>query len=66
MLEEHRTEFPSLIIQSTPKRYYPDGPAVASIIGYTGEISETELTKDVASIRHPIFREALCDTSANA
>jgi penicillin-binding protein 2 len=45
VLEEHRTEFPSLIIQSTPKRWYPDGPAVASIIGYTGEISETELAK---------------------
>ncbi|AHG90932.1 penicillin-binding protein 2 [Gemmatirosa kalamazoonensis] len=45
VLEEHRTEFPSLIIQSTPKRWYPDGPSVASIIGYTGEISEAELTK---------------------
>jgi penicillin-binding protein 2 len=45
VLEEHRTEFPSLIIQSTPKRWYPDGAAVASIIGYTGEISETELAK---------------------
>ena len=29
VLEEHRTEFPQLIIQSTPKRWYPDGPAVA-------------------------------------
>jgi penicillin-binding protein 2 len=44
VLEEHRTEFPNLIIQSTPKRWYPDGPAVAGFIGYTGEISETELT----------------------
>jgi penicillin-binding protein 2 len=43
VLEEHRTEFPNLIIQSTPKRWYPDGPAVAAFIGYTGEISETEL-----------------------
>jgi penicillin-binding protein 2 len=45
VLEEHRTEFPSLIIQSTPKRWYPDGPAVASFVGYTGEISESELAK---------------------
>lgn len=43
VLEEHRTEFPQLIIQSTPKRWYPDGPAVASLVGYTGEISEGEL-----------------------
>ena len=44
VLEEHRVEFPGLIIQSAPKRYYPDGPAVASFVGYTGEISESELS----------------------
>lgn len=44
VLEEHRVEFPSLVIQSAPKRYYPDGPAVAAFTGYTGEISEKELT----------------------
>ena len=43
VLEERRVENPSLIIQSTPKRYYPDGPAVASFVGYTGEITEREL-----------------------
>jgi len=43
VLEEHRIEFPGLIIQSAPKRYYPDGPAVAALVGYTGEISEIEL-----------------------
>lgn len=43
VLEEHRIEFPGLVIQSAPKRYYPDGEAVASFIGYTGEITETEL-----------------------
>jgi penicillin-binding protein 2 len=43
VLEEHRTEFPGLIIQSTPKRWYPDSTAVAPFVGYTGEISETEL-----------------------
>jgi penicillin-binding protein 2 len=43
VLEEHRVEFPSLIIQSAPKRYYPDGPAVAAFTGYTGAISESEL-----------------------
>ena len=43
ILEEHRSEFPGLIIQSTPKRWYPDSTAVAPFVGYTGEISETEL-----------------------
>jgi penicillin-binding protein 2 len=45
VLEEHRVEFPQLIIQSTPKRWYPDGPIVAPFVGYTGEISEGELTQ---------------------
>jgi penicillin-binding protein 2 len=43
VLEEHRIEFPGLIIQSAPKRYYPDAEAIAAIIGYTGEITESEL-----------------------
>ncbi len=43
VLEEHRIDFPGLVIQSSPKRYYPDGPAVASFVGYVGEITETEL-----------------------
>ena len=43
VLEERRVEFPGLIIQSAPKRYYPDGPVVAALVGYTGEITEGEL-----------------------
>ena len=43
VLEEHRVELPGLIIQSAPKRYYPDGEAVAAFVGYVGEITEREL-----------------------
>jgi penicillin-binding protein 2 len=43
VLEEHRTEFPSLIIQAAPKRRYPDGAASSAFVGYTSEINETEL-----------------------
>lgn len=43
VLEEHRIDYPRLIIQSVPKRFYPDGPLVASFVGYTGEISESDL-----------------------
>lgn len=46
VLEERRVEFPGLIIQSSPKRYYPNGPAVAALVGYTGEISEAELGQE--------------------
>ena len=34
VLEEHRIEFPSLIIQSAPKRIYPNGEAVGAFVGY--------------------------------
>ncbi|HEX2722113.1 MAG TPA: penicillin-binding protein 2 [Gemmatimonadaceae bacterium] len=43
VLEEHRLDYPRLIIQSVPKRFYPDGPIVASFVGYTGEVTEAEL-----------------------
>jgi penicillin-binding protein 2 len=33
VLEERRVEFPGLIIQSSPKRYYPDAEAMATLIG---------------------------------
>lgn len=46
VLEERRVDFPGLIIQSAPKRFYPAGPAVAAFVGYTGEISEGELGQD--------------------
>lgn len=45
VLEEHRTQFPGLIIQSSPRRFYPDGPVVSPFVGYTGEISESELAQ---------------------
>lgn len=46
VLEEQRSRFPSLVIQSAPKRFYPDGKAVAAIVGYTGEINERELATE--------------------
>jgi penicillin-binding protein 2 len=45
VLEEHRTQFPGLIIQSSPRRFYPDGPVVAPFVGYTAEVSEAELAQ---------------------
>ncbi|HET7631022.1 MAG TPA: penicillin-binding protein 2 [Gemmatimonadaceae bacterium] len=44
VLEEHRIDFPNLIIQSAPKRYYPDSSIVSSFVGTIGEVSDSELT----------------------
>jgi penicillin-binding protein 2 len=46
ILEEQRVQFPGLVIQSAPKRHYPAGPAVATLVGYTGEINEDELARE--------------------
>lgn len=45
-LEEHRAVLPGLVIQSEPRRYYPDGRAVAHLMGYVGEVSERDLETD--------------------
>ncbi|MEP6989468.1 MAG: penicillin-binding protein 2 [bacterium] len=45
VLEEHRSGFPGLIIQSSPRRFYPDGQIVSAFVGYTGEVSEADLAR---------------------
>jgi penicillin-binding protein 2 len=52
VLEEHRTQFPGLIIQSAPRRFYPDGGIVSAFVGYTGEISEGELARSADSLQY--------------
>ncbi len=42
-IEEHRAELPGLTLEALPQRRYPQGEAVAHLIGYVGEISEREL-----------------------
>ncbi len=42
-LEEHRAVLPGLVIQAEPRRTYPHGEAVAHLVGYVGEISESEM-----------------------
>ena len=48
-LEEHRAVLPGLVIQAEPRRFYPDGEAVAHLVGYVGEVSE----RDLATERFP-------------
>jgi penicillin-binding protein 2 len=62
VLEEHRHEYPGLIIQSAPKRYYPDGAIVSAFVGYIAEINERELMMpEYATYRmgHQIGRQGL-------
>jgi len=42
-LEEHRPMLPGLVIQSEPRRVYPNGKAVAHLVGYVGEVTQTDL-----------------------
>jgi penicillin-binding protein 2 len=44
VLEERRLEFPGLVIQSAPKRFYPAGAAASPVLGYVGEVTESELS----------------------
>ena len=41
-LEERRLLIPGLLIQSEPKRYYPDSGIVAHLVGDIGEVTEGE------------------------
>jgi len=50
-LEERRSLLPGLVIQTEPKRYYPDSTAVAHLVGYVGEVSEQELASPAFSGR---------------
>jgi penicillin-binding protein 2 len=51
-LEERRVAIPGLLIQSEPKRYYPDTGVVAHLVGYVGEVTEAErATRRFAMVR---------------
>lgn len=42
-LEERRLKFPGLVIQTEPKRYYPDSTIVAHLVGIVGEVTDQDL-----------------------
>lgn len=42
-LEERRLTLPGLVIQTEPKRHYPDSVAVAHVVGMVGEVTEQDL-----------------------
>lgn len=42
-ISEHSTEFEGVEVQARGVRTYPNGPVASHILGYTGEISDTDL-----------------------
>ncbi|MGH7541234.1 MAG: penicillin-binding protein 2, partial [Gemmatimonadota bacterium] len=44
-VEERRPHFRRVVVEPRPRRHYSAGPAIAHLIGYVGEISETELER---------------------
>jgi len=42
-LEAHQVDLPGISLQVGPKRYYPYGQLAAHLLGYVGEVSESEL-----------------------
>ncbi len=52
VLEEHRFAFPGLLIQSAPRRFYPAGSVVSSFMGYTGELTEADLSRAHDSVEY--------------
>lgn len=50
-LEERRLELPGLVIQTEPKRYYPDSSAVAHLVGIVGEATDQDLSARRADAR---------------
>ena len=50
-LESHQLDLAGVSLQVAPRRYYPDGPLAAHLLGYVGEVSQAELT-DGASGYH--------------
>ncbi len=43
-ISERSVDFPGLIIQTYPKRYYPNGNIGSHVAGYLGKISEEEIS----------------------
>lgn len=43
-LSEHADDFPGVEVRSQPVRQYPQGALAAHVLGYTGEVSQDQLT----------------------
>lgn len=46
-LQENRTELPAFQLEAIPQRHYPEGEAIAHLVGHVAEISAAELADTV-------------------
>ena len=53
LVESHNLELPGVFVEVTPIRKYLEGEIFAHIVGYTGEVSDAELAKDVSKLLEP-------------
>ena len=53
IIEQRRPEFRRAMVEMRPRRNYPAGEAIAHLIGYVGEISETELEQPGYAVYEP-------------
>jgi penicillin-binding protein 2 len=44
-VESHTVEFPELLVELQPQRFYPLGTVLSHVLGYVGEISPAQLEK---------------------
>lgn len=45
-IETHQTDLPGVSVHVAPKRYYPEGPVLAHVLGYVGEVSRGDLQRN--------------------
>jgi penicillin-binding protein 2 len=45
-VETHQLDLPGVSLQAGPRRYYPFGPLAAHLLGYVGEVSESDLANE--------------------
>lgn len=51
-LEERRAEFPTIHVETVPRRRYPLGEAAGHLLGYVGEITQEELDSTFTDDRY--------------
>jgi penicillin-binding protein 2 len=45
-IETHQLELPGVSLRVTPSRRYPNGPTLAHVLGYVGEVTPAEIARD--------------------
>ncbi|MBM4132226.1 MAG: penicillin-binding protein 2 [Nitrospira sp.] len=52
LIESHRLDLPGVMIQADSQRNYPNGPVLAHVLGYVGQVSAEQLEKSQSQELH--------------